>query len=195
MIEYSEVVATLNEKKPSKKRVQITKEKRFGMGKYTTVNGATNAVKRFKKTHPHLTFAESTTRKLRDRYNDNTKQKRAVDNKIPRLKRGRSLVLGAVLDEKMRHFSLQLRKKGGVVNTVVAVATAKALIARSSDEYLKLIDLELTTWAKSLFKLMGFCKRAATTSKPEIPELVKREANYFYNIKLQIWSRNMLFYI
>ena len=57
MIEYSEVVATLNEKKPSKKRVQITKEKRFGMGKYTTVNGATNAVKRFKKTHPHLTFA------------------------------------------------------------------------------------------------------------------------------------------
>ena len=105
------------------------------------------------------------------------------------------MVLGAELDEKMRHFSLQLRKKGGVVNTVVAVATAKALIARSSDEYLKLIDLELTTWAKSLFKLMGFCKRAATTSKPEIPELVKREANYFYNIKLKIWSRNMLFYI
>ena len=54
MIEYSEVVATLNEKKPSKKRVQITKEKRFGMGKYTTVNGATNAVKRFKKTSSNL---------------------------------------------------------------------------------------------------------------------------------------------
>ena len=106
------------------------------MGKYTAVNGVTNAVKRFKKTNPHLTFVEGTARKLRDRYNDNTKQKRAVDNKIPRLKRGRSFVLGAVLDEKMRHFSLQLRKKGGVVNTVVAVATAKALIARSSDEYL-----------------------------------------------------------
>ena len=146
------------------------------MGKYTTVNGATNAVKQFKKTHPHLTFAESTTRKLRDRYNNNTKQKRAVDNKIPRLKRGRSLLLGAVLDEKMKHFSLQLRKKGGVVNTVKAVATAKALITRSSDEYLKLIDLESTTWIKSLFRLMGFCKCAATTSKPEIPELVKREA-------------------
>ena len=41
---------------------------------------------------------------------------------------------------------------------------------------MKLIDLESTTWAKSLFKQMGFCKSTATTSKPEIPELAKREA-------------------
>ena len=93
---------------------------------------------------------------------------------MPRLKRGRPLLLGAVLDDKVKHFLLQLRKKGGVVNTVVAVPTA--LIARSRDEHLKLIDLESTTWAKSLFKRMGLCKRAVTTSKPEIPELAKREA-------------------
>ena len=105
------------------------------------------------------------------------------------------MLLGAVLDEKIKHFSLQLRKKGGVVNTVVAVAAAKALIARSSDEHLKLTDLESTTWAKSLFKLMGFCKRAATTSKPEIQNWLNEKQNYFYNIKLQIWSRNMLFHI
>ena len=49
--------------------------------------------------------------------------------------------MGAVLDDKVKHFLLQLRKKGGVVNTVVAVATAEALIARSNDEHLKLIDL------------------------------------------------------
>ena len=55
----------------------------------------------------------------------------------------------------MKHILLVLRKKGGVANTVVAVATAKALIARSNDEHLKLIDLELTTWVKSLFKWMG----------------------------------------
>ena len=95
---------------------------------------------------------------------------------MPRLKLGRPLLLGAVLDEKVKYSLLELRKKGGVVNTVVAVTTAKALIARSSVEHMKLIDLESTTWAKSLFKRMGFCKRAATTSKPEIPELAKREA-------------------
>ena len=81
--------------------------------------------------------------------------------------------MGAVLDKKVKYFLLQLRKKGGVVNTVVAVATAKTLIARSSDEHLKLIDLESTILAKSLFKRTGFCKRAATTTEPEIPELAK----------------------
>ena len=67
VIEYSEVVSALNEKKPSKKRVQFTEEERFEIGKYAAVNGVTNAVKQLKKTHPHLTFDESTARILRDR--------------------------------------------------------------------------------------------------------------------------------
>ena len=54
------------------------------------------------------------------------------------------------------------------------LTSPKALNARSSHGHLKLIDLKLTTWAKSLFKRMRFCKRAATTSKPEIPELATR---------------------
>ena len=99
-----------------------------------------------------------------------------------RLKRGRLLLLGAVLDENVKHFSLQQRKKGSVVNTVVvAVATTKELILTvisDDDEDLKLIDLESKAWAKSLFKQMGFCKREATTLKAEIPVLAKREAKF-----------------
>lgn len=75
--------------------------------------------------------------------------------------------------KKGRIFLLKLRKKGGVVNTVVAIATAKALIERSDNEHLKSIDRDLTSWAKGLFIRMGFCKRACTTSKPEITELAK----------------------
>ena len=67
VIEYSEVVAALNEKKPSRKRLQFTGEERFEIGKYAAVNGVTNAVKQLKKPHPHLTFDESTARILRDR--------------------------------------------------------------------------------------------------------------------------------
>ena len=66
------------------------------------------------------------------------------------LKRGRPLLLGLVLDEKVKHFLLQLRKKSGVVNTVVAVATAKALIAGSRDHF-KFIDLESTPWVKRVY--------------------------------------------
>lgn len=61
------------------------------------------------------------------------------------------------------------------MNTVVANATAKALIARSNDEHLQLIDLESTTLPKNLFRRIVYGKRAATTSKPEILELAKRE--------------------
>ena len=84
------------------------------------------------------------------------------------------------LDEKVKNFLHVLRRKGGVVNTVVAVATAKALIARSSDEHLKSLDLDSSFWAKSLFRRMGFTKRACTTSKPEIPELAKKEAQLIF---------------
>ena len=152
MMEYSRVVAASKEKNYLKKRVQSTEEKPFGTGKDA---GATNAAKQFKKTHPHLTFGESTAWKLRDWYNGITKQKGAVDNKMTRLKRGRPLLLGAVLDEKVKHFFttnrktktskllivlvflsdmtntslfnflIQLRKKGGVVDAVAAVATTK----------------------------------------------------------------------
>ena len=94
----------------------------FWNWKYIAVNGAVNAVKQFKKTHPPLTFGESTARKLKDQYKDITNQKRAVDNKIPCLKRGRPLLLGVVPDEKAKHFLLQLRKKGGVVKSTKSLS-------------------------------------------------------------------------
>ena len=48
-------------------------------------------------------------------------------------------------------FLLALRKKGGVVNTVVAIATAKALIEKSDEEHLKLINFDRCFKAESLF--------------------------------------------
>ena len=94
---------------------------------------------------------------------------------MSRLKHGRTLMLGAALGKKVKQFLLKFRKKSDVVNTVVANATAKALIARSNDEHLQLIDLESTTLPKNLLRRIGYGKRAATTSKSEILELAKRE--------------------
>ena len=76
---------------------------------------------------------------------------------------------------------LTLRKKGGVVNTVIANATAKALIDKSADEHLKVLDLESSFWAKSLFQRMGFVKRVATTSRPEIPTGARKEAELIFH--------------
>ena len=37
-----------------------------------------------------------------------------------------------------------LRKEGGIVNSIIAIATAKALIEQSKDEHLKCTDSENT---------------------------------------------------
>ena len=89
-----------------------------------------------------------------------------------------TVVIGCSTKRKRETFFTRREEKGGVVNTVVAVATTKVLMFRmisDDDEDLKLIDIESTAWAKSLFKHMGFGKGAATTSKAEIPELAGRE--------------------
>ena len=96
------------------------------------------------------------------------------------MKRGRPLLLGK-LDETVKNFLIALRKKGGVVNTVVANATAKALISKSDDEHLRLIDLDSSSRAKSLFKRMGFVKRARTTSRPDIPAGARKEAELIFH--------------
>ena len=131
-------------------------------------------MRKFKKSHPHLKFGESQARALRKKYLEQQKSPNA-GKEITTLKRGRPLMLGTV-DEKVRNFLQIVRRKGGVVNTVVAIATAKALIARSDLPHLKALDLESSSWTKSLFQRMGFVRRAKTTSKPEIPERAKTEA-------------------
>ena len=57
------------------------------------------------------------------------------------------------LDEKSQSFLHVLRRKGGIVNTVVAVTTAKVLIAGSEYEHLKFLDLDSSFWAKVSFTI------------------------------------------
>ena len=73
-----------------------------------------------------------------------------------------------------------LRRKGGVVNSVVAIAAAQALIQKSSDEHLKCIDLVSSSWTQSLFRRMGFVRRMRTTDKPEIPDRAVKEAKLLF---------------
>ena len=52
------------------------------------------------------------------------------------MKRGRPLMLGS-LDEKVKNFLLILRRKGGVLNSVFAIAIAQALLEKRGDKHLK----------------------------------------------------------
>ena len=57
-----------------------------------------------------------------------------------------------------------------MVNTIVTLTVAKALIVKSLDISLKVLDLDNSSWAKSLSIRMGFVTRACTTARPEIPK-------------------------
>ena len=73
LIEYDSLEETL-EKKSKRINTKFTEKERFHIGKYTAINGPSDAVQKFRKLHPHLKFRESQARALRK--NTWTKRKR-----------------------------------------------------------------------------------------------------------------------
>ena len=69
---------------------------------------------------------------------------------IPAKKGGRPVLLGDI-DEMVQRFLHALRRKGGVVNAVVARSVAKALVKRSGKRELEVLDLDGRSWVQSLF--------------------------------------------
>ena len=63
------------------------------------------------------------------------------------------------LDEKLKTYLLAFHK-GGIINTVVAIATAEGLIEKSDNKHLKLIDLVRFFSGKKYFSLYGFRKKS-----------------------------------
>ena len=70
--------------------------------------------------------------------------------------------------------------RAGVVNSVVAIVIAQALIEKSTDEHLECIDLISSIWTHSLFQRMGFVKCMHTTGKSEIPDRAVMEAKLLF---------------
>ena len=115
-----------------KQNKKFTDKDRYIIGKYASENGTAASQRKFKLSHKNL--GESTIRTFKKKYetmiknariNKETPQKRIVAKK-----RGRPVLLGEI-DEMVQRFLEALRKKGGVVNAVVARSVAKALVKRS----------------------------------------------------------------
>ena len=90
---------------------------------------------------------------------------------------------------------LAVRKKGGVVNAVVARSVAKALVKRSGKKELEVIDLDSRWWIQSLFRWMHFVRITETTSKVKIPEGAKKKPSLLFFIDLYQLLRNIKFQI
>ena len=158
--EFEAVSASISNVPKKRKYVKFTREEILNIGKYASIHGNSRAGRKYSE-------GESTVRLHRKKYEQGL-------TSFTKVKRGRPLLLGSEIDEKVMKYLHVIPKKVGVVNTVVAIAIAQALIAKSKDKNLKVVNLEKTSWAKSLFHRMGFVERSATTGKPVVPDGAKK---------------------
>ena len=134
-IEYQATVSSVqNSLNKKRENIKLADKEQYDIGKYSSVHGASIAIRKFKKSNPSLKKKYEEWLKL--------KSNKTV---LSKMKRGRPLMLGS-LDKKVKNFLLILGRKRGVVNSVVAIAVAQALIKKSADEHLKCIDLISSTW-------------------------------------------------
>ena len=157
--------ALASAKEGSRKRKKYTKfsgEDRASIGKYASENRNSNAIKKFKSTHPDL--VESTVRLFKKRYLDTVKQNMKQGDtaviSIPSKRRGRPLMLGD-FDPKIQEYIRALRQAGTPVGSAVIIAAAKGIVM--SNDRTALVEygghIELTkSWAQSLMLRMGACE-------------------------------------
>ena len=68
-----------------------------------------------------------------------------------------------------------------MVNTTVAVAVAKALIGKCSNESLKVLDFDNSSWAENLSYRIGFVKGTCITARPGISKGDRKEAELIFH--------------
>jgi len=165
------------------KYIKWSEEDRYEIGKYASMNGPAAAVRKFKQHFP--TLNESTARTFRSRVEADLKiaESRGIPARkaLPkfRSKTGRPLLLGD-LDSMVQRYLLAASNRDAVLTRACAVSAAKALLKKYPN-VVGSIDLESSSWAKSLYKRMGFVQRKFTSAKVDIPEKARKEIEYQFH--------------
>ena len=155
---------------------------RYSLGKYVAENGNMNALTKFKTGFPKLN--ESAVRSFKKKYYEelgrHKKEEFEASQRICKYSRqtSRPALLGEV-DEMVSKYLLSLSKSGGVVNTTVANATAKALMSKYPD-VVGQVDVDSLRWAKSLSSRMSFIKQRKTSSKVDISDGARKKIEFLY---------------
>ena len=152
----------------------------FKIGDYALKNGNAATIRKSKQQFPGL--KESTVRTFKQKFekelNNASREKREVNNSIPKYSSPTCdpLLLGELENIAQVHLRA-VYSQDAAINTNIAKATAKGLNQRYPD-VVGNIDIDSSSWAKSLFKAMGFVKRAKTSAKVSIPDGAREEIEY-----------------
>ena len=134
VVDHETVDASVRKKlKQSRGSHQAYSDKdRFLIGKDASIYGPSSATRKWNKTYPNLN--ETTVRGFRKRYEAQIKdvhsKKKSPKKVIVNNLRGRPCLLGDKINPLVQIYLKATRYKGGVVNSLLAIATAKALLKR-----------------------------------------------------------------
>lgn len=180
-----EALSSSSSGKKKKPQCTYSDEDRYKIAKYAISHGASQAAVYFEKKYP--TIRESSVRGFVKKYREQLmaaeEQGRTPDKRISLLKRGRPLMLGNSIDEKVRKYILSLYHKGGHISRATTVITANVLLQESNDLSLKGIVAN-DSWGKSFLQRIGFRRRAVTTGKVEITKGAKKEMGLQFHYKI-----------
>ena len=163
-----------------------SEEGRYEIGKYASINGSAATIRKFRQHFPALN--ESTTRTLYSRVEadlEAAKSKGISPKKaISRygIKTGRPLLLPG-LDSMVQRYILGASNRGAAITRAGAVSTAKALLKKYPN-VVGNIDLDSSSWAKSLFTRMGSVLRKFTSAKVDTPDTARKEIEYQHHYEI-----------
>ena len=139
------------------------------MGRYALQHGVSEAARVFSRKLGHQ-VSKTTVQSLKTAYVSGSK-KDGHDGEpttLPPKKRGRNVLLGEKLDQKVQAYLVKVREGGGVVSAGIAVAAAKGIVKSYDKSYLAEFGGHISLgvpWAYSLFRRMNFVQRKVTTAK------------------------------
>ena len=172
--------------KRKKPQCKYSDADRYKIAKYAMDNGGpSRAANHFKTNFP--TIRESTIRgfivKYKKKMAETTDAARA-EKRIACLPQGRPVMVGPLVEEKVRKFLMALHIKGGHVSYEIAATTAKVFISKSGNQSIQNLNITGTNWGRSFLRRMGFKRRVVTTGKVRVPEGAKREAGLQHHYRI-----------
>ena len=172
-------------RKKRKPKSKYTDEDRCKIVKYAKDHGPNQAARCFQSKYPII--RESIMRSFLKKYNEQVRIEKTLNQppaeRITNLTRGRPLMVGPVVDEKVRKFLMALFKKGGHISYEIASTTANVLLSRSEDLSLKNIKTT-AMWGRSILQRLGFRRQVVTTGKVEVPKEARKEAGLQHHFRI-----------
>ena len=120
--------------------MKVTPQQKATIAKYAAEHGV-NAIRRFKKDFPDDLLKENTIRGWKKTYLLELQSRRKAGKdlavkELPNKNAGRPLMLGEALDGQVQAYLTELGRVGGVVNRVIAIASARGIVRKKDSRML-----------------------------------------------------------